>query len=235
VLPATAAPPENFLLSKLPKDDRERLLEDAHEVTHNLRDVVFEQGQAITHVHFPVTGMISLLTVLNDGTSLESLPVGYEGMTGLPLFHGVPVRRFRGLCQNGGKFIRVPADAFLRVVHESTEMQRVLHRYSEFVTDAIAQYAACNAVHSMEQRSARWLLLTSDAARSDTFLVTQESLAQMLAVRRPGVTVVMGSLERKGLIATTRGKVRIVDKEGLLRRCCECYQATVALRERLIG
>jgi CRP-like cAMP-binding protein len=87
----------------------------------------------------------------------------------------------------------------------------------------------------MEQRCARWLLLTSDAARSDTFLVTQESLAQMLAVRRPGVTVIMGRLERRKLVATSRGKVRIIDKEGLLQQCCECYRATVVLREGLIG
>ena len=234
MVPPPATPPGNFLLEKLPAEQRSRLLEDASEVTHNLRDVVFEQGDAIEHVYFPLTGMISLLTVLDDGTSLESLPVGYEGMAGLSLFHGVELHRFKGLCQIGGKFIRIPADAFLRFVQTSAELQRVLHRYSEFVTDAIAQYAACNSVHSMDQRCARWLLLTRDAARSDTFLVTQESLAQMLAVRRPGVTNVMGRLERKNLLTNSRGKVTIIDSEGLLRHCCECYRATVVLRERLI-
>jgi CRP-like cAMP-binding protein len=235
VVPSVATPHQNCLLAKLPTEQRSRLLEDASEVTHNLRDVVFEQGDTIQHVYFPLTGMISLLTVLNDGTSLESLPVGYEGMAGLSLFHGVQVHRFKGLCQIGGKFMRIPADAFLRFVQTSADMQRALHRYSEFVTDVIAQYAACNTVHSMDQRCARWLMLTRDAARSDTFLVTQESLAQMLAVRRPGVTNVMGRLQRKKLLTNSRGKVTIIDRVGLLGQCCECYQATVTLRECLIG
>ncbi len=175
--------------------------------------------------------MGSLVTVLNDGTMLEAQTVGREGFLGLPLFHGFNNARQRGMCQLEGDFYELSADDFLSLLGISPGLRIELHHYSQYSTEAIAQTAACNSMHLIEQRCARWLLTTADAVGRINFNLTQELLSQMLAVRRPGVTVAMGALERQGLLEHRYGKVMILDVEGMKKVACECY-ATISRKAR---
>lgn len=213
----------NLLLAMLPEDELAALLEAGQRITVALREPFFETGEAIEKVYFPLTGMASLVTVLKDGTSLEGMTVGREGFVGLPLFHRIKTHRSKGMCQIEGDFYEIPADDFVEVLADAPELQALLHRYSQFAHEVLAQSAACNSTHLVEQRCARWLLSTSDAVAETTFNLTQEFLSQMLAVRRPGVTVAVGALERQGLISHRYGAVTILDVPGLRKASCECY------------
>jgi CRP-like cAMP-binding protein len=213
----------NLLLEKLPEAELDALLESGQRISVELREPFFETGEPIEKIYFPVTGMASLVTVLKDGTSLEGMTVGREGFVGLPLFHGVKTHRSKGMCQIEGDFYEIPADSFVEVLENAPQLQALLHRYSQFAHEVLAQSAACNSTHLVEQRCARWLLSTSDAVDKTTFNLTQEFLSQMLAVRRPGVTVAVGALERQGLISHRYGAVTIDDVEGLKNAACECY------------
>lgn len=214
----------NSLLAELPESELDALLQHGERVTATLRQIFFEIGDPIETVSFPLTGMCSLVTVLRDGTSLEGMTVGREGFVGLPLFHGIKTHRSKGMCQIEGDFYEIPAAAFLKVLAKAPELQTLLHRYSQFSNEVVTQSAACNSTHHVEQRCARWLLTTSDGINRKKFNLTQEFLSQMLAVRRAGVTVAMGALERQGLISHRYGAVDIQDIEGLRRASCECYE-----------
>jgi CRP-like cAMP-binding protein len=226
---------KNSLLSKLPASELATLVERSTDVSCDLRDVFYSNGQKIKNVYFPLTGMISLVTELKDGTSLESMTVGCEGFAGLPLFHGVPVARTLAMCQIKGDFLRLSAESFASLLKVAPQLALLLHRYSQFAHEAVAQSAACNSMHLIEQRCARWLLITSDAVNSREFGLTHEFLSQMLAVRRPGVTVAIGELERARLIAHRYGKISILDPEGLEKAACECYRTVRDRRRELLS
>lgn len=221
----------NNLLSKLPPAELAALLLLSTHVECELRDVLSPSGQKIQSVYFPLTGMISLVTELKDGTSLESMTVGCEGFAGLSLFHGVDITLTMAMCQIEGEFLRLPAESFTGLLPDAPQLSLLLHRYSQFAHEVVAQSAACNSMHLIEQRCARWLLISSDAVGSEDFGLTHEFLSQMLAVRRPGVTVAIGELERMKLIGHRYGKITILDKRGLEKAACECYR-TVKDRER---
>jgi CRP-like cAMP-binding protein len=224
-------PGRNNILSKLPAAELAALLALSTHVEIDLRDVLTASGQEIKNVYFPLTGMISLVTELKDGTSLESMTVGCEGFAGLSLFHGVNTTPTMAMCQIEGQFLRIPAESFSRLLADSPQLALLLHRYAQFAYEVVAQSAACNSMHLIEQRCARWLLISSDAVGSNELGLTHEFLSQMLAVRRPGVTVAIGELEKKKLIGHRYGKVSILDKAGLEKVACECYR-TVKDRER---
>lgn len=221
----------NNLLSKLPPSELATLLLLSTHVECNLRDVLSPSGQKIQNVYFPLTGMISLVTELKDGTSLESMTVGCEGFAGLSLFHGVNTTLTMAMCQIEGEFLRLPAESFTGLLADTPQLSLLLHRYAQFAHEVVAQSAACNSMHLIEQRCARWLLISSDAVGTEDFGLTHEFLSQMLAVRRPGVTVAIGELERMKLIGHRYGKITILDKKGLEKAACECYR-TVKDRER---
>ena len=214
----------NQLLAQLPERELEAVLEPGRHITASLREVFFETGEKIEKVYFPLTGMCSLVTELKDGTSLEGMTVGREGFAGLPLFHGLKTHRTKGMCQIEGDFYEIPAGAFVRALPKAPELYALLHRYSQFSHEVLAQSAACNSTHLVEQRCARWLLTTSDCIGTTKFNLTQEFIAQMLAVRRAGVTVAIGALERQGLISHRYGAVDILDVQGLKKASCECYE-----------
>ncbi|MFL5488354.1 MAG: Crp/Fnr family transcriptional regulator [Gemmatimonadaceae bacterium] len=226
---------QNLLLAKLPAAELGVLTQHGEVVTLKIRDLLFEDGDRLEHVYFPLTAMISLLTVLADETSIEAITIGNEGMVGLPLFHGVTDTKARGVCQIEGTLYRIPARQLPQILEQCPTLTKMLHRYSQFANDAMAQSAACNSIHLVEQRCARWLLMTAEAVGNTSFTLTQEFLAQMLAVRRSGVTVAMGTLERQNLIATRYGAVTIADKEGLGKISCECYKAISDRRHQLLG
>jgi len=219
----------NGILAKLPSDELQAVAEkgDIHPAT--LREVFFDEGEALEHVLFPLTGMASLVTMLGDGGMVEAMAVGREGFVGLTVLHEVNLSGYKGICQIEGDFFRLPAGAFYELVQKTPELRRQLLRYSEFCQQTIAQWAACNSVHLIEQRCARWIMVTADSIGQTSFSLTQEFLSQMLSVRRPGVTVAVGGLQRRGLISHHYGKVTILDETGLRKAACECYQR---VRER---
>src|SRR5215210_7441622 len=221
---------KNLMLSRLPPTELKAILEISSQVGCDVREVLFATGQKIKNVYFPLTGMISLVTQLKDGSSVEAMTVGCEGFAGLPIFHGVPSARAHAMIQIKGFFLTMPSESFSRVLRQTPQLSAVLHRYSQLSQEAIAQSAACISMHLIEQRCARWLLITSDAVRSTEFPLTHEFLSQMLAVRRPGVTVAIGELERARLISHRYGRIAIIDKEGLEEAACECYR-TIKDRE----
>jgi len=229
-VPVALQATRNNLLSKLPASELDALLELSTHVQCDLRDVLSATGQTIKNVYFPLTGMISLVKELKDGTSLESMTVGCEGFAGLPLFHGVTSTITMSMCQLEGTFVRLPADSFTELLPRMPRLSLLLHRYSQFAHEVVAQTAACNSMHLIEQRCARWLLISSDAVGKTELGLTHDFLSQMLAVRRPGVTVAIGALEKSKLIVHRYGKISILDKKGLEAVACECYR-TVKDRE----
>jgi len=198
-------------------------MQHAEEISCPLRQVLFDQGDNVELVYFPLTGMASLVIVLKDGTAIESTTVGREGFVGAPLLNNVLTARYRGICQVEGTFLVLNAKIFLSIIADLPELKGRLLRYSQFASEVGAQSAACNSIHNVEQRCARWLLITADGTGTTTFSLTHEFLSQMLAVRRPGVTVVIGSFVRKALVSKSYGKVTLLDVDGLKQVSCECY------------
>ena len=229
-VPLATQAARNNLLSKLPASELAALLELSTHVQCDLRDVLSATGQTIKNVYFPLTGMISLVKELKDGTSLESMTVGCEGFAGLPLFHGVTSTVTMSMCQIEGTFVRLSADSFRELLPRMPRLSLLLHRYAQFAHEVVAQTAACNSMHLIEQRCARWLLISSDAVGRTELGLTHDFLSQMLAVRRPGVTVAIGALEKLKLIVHRYGNISILDKKGLEAVACECYR-TVKDRE----
>jgi CRP-like cAMP-binding protein len=223
--PAAAPLPsvQNQILSKLPPSELATILENGEEVLIPGREEMFQAGDVVENVYFPLTGMVSMVIVLGDGTTVEALTVGREGFVGVHLLNDVLPARYKGICQIEGTFIVMPAKTFLSIIGDLPDLSRRLHRYSQYAADVAAQSAACNSVHRVEQRCARWLLVTSDAIGSPFFSLTQEFLSQMLAVRRPGVSVAMTGLAKKGLVSYRYRKVTLLDVKGLKETACECY------------
>jgi CRP-like cAMP-binding protein len=213
----------NRILRRVPESEISLLAKHGEETTATLREVFFEEGEALDHVYFPLTGMASLVTVLEDGGMVEAMAVGREGFVGLTVLHEANLSGYKGICQIEGEFLRLTSDAFRGVVEQAPALRRQLLRYSEFCQQTIAQWAACNSVHLIEQRCARWIMVTADSIGEQSFTLTQEFLSQMLAVRRPGVTMAVGALQRRGLISHHYGKVKIIDETGLRKSACECY------------
>jgi CRP-like cAMP-binding protein len=214
---------QNQILSKLPSDELAAIMEHAEEILCPSRQEMFLAGDVIDRVYFPLTGMCSLVIVLEDGTTVESMTVGREGFIGAHLLNEVRTARYKGICQVEGQFLAMPADAFLSIIDDLPDLSRRLRRYSQYAADVAAQSAACNGLHNVEQRCARWLLVTSDAIDSTSFNLTQEYLAQMLAVRRPGVSVAMTALARRSLVSYRYRKITLLDVKGLKETACECY------------
>lgn len=221
----------NGILAKLPPEELQAVAEKGETHTATLREVFFDEGDRLEYVFFPLTGMASLVTILADGGMVEAMAVGREGFVGLTVLHEANVSGYRGICQIEGDFFRLPSGVFHELVQKTPELRRQLLRYSEFCQQTIAQWAACNSVHLIEQRCARWIMVTADSIGQSSFSLTQEFLSQMLSVRRPGVTVAVGGLQRRGLISHHYGKVTILDETGLRKAACECYQK---VRERAV-
>jgi CRP-like cAMP-binding protein len=210
-------------------------MERAEEVSYPIRQQLFDQGDVVELVYFPLTGMASLVIVLDDGTAIEASTVGREGFVGTPLLNGVLTARYRCICQVEGTFLVLNARIFLSIIDGLPELKRRLLRYSQFLSEVAAQSAACNSVHTVEQRCARWLLITADGTGSTSFSMTHEFLSQMLAVRRPGVTVVIGSFVRRALVSKGYRKITLLDVDGLKQISCECYATITAKARELLA
>jgi CRP-like cAMP-binding protein len=229
----------NFLLARLPAGELAPLLARCKPVNLTHRFVLIERDQTIKHVYFPEGGMSSLTTSMKDGSTVEILTVGREGMVGIELFMGTTVATTDAFVQvAGGIAQQMPADVFLREIDRKGALARVLATYSKTVLQQIVQTAACNRLHDSRGRCARWLLLTHDRVEADTFVLSHEFLSFMLGVQRSTVTVIAGALQKAGLIRYIHGRVTIVDRAGLEGAACECYDvaarqfASVGLRPR---
>ena len=223
----------NKLLLGLPPHEAALLQSITEIVQVASREVIAQPGQAIPYVHFPQTAVISLVTVLDEGEGIEALTVGNDGMTGLPLVHGVTTTASRVIGQVPGFARRTAVGAFTAALEAMPELRRRLDLYAQLAFDIVSQSSACNRMHVTDERCARWLLMSHDRAGRDEFELTQAFIAQMLGVRRPAVTVAIGGLERAGLVSHRRGRIRIEDRAGLEKTSCECY-AFVKNREKLL-
>jgi CRP-like cAMP-binding protein len=194
-----------------------------------------EANRPITVVDFPLHGVASQLATMQDGTTVEVGPIGREGTTGLPLFLGAATTPIHTLMQIPGECMRLPAGSFRAAVDRLPSLRRALQLYAEATVTSMAWWVACNRIHVIEQRLARWLLMSHDRVLSDAFLLTQEFLAQMMGVRRASVSEAAAELQVAGLIHYSRGVITIVDRAGLERRACECYWVVTREWDRLLG
>jgi CRP-like cAMP-binding protein len=215
----------NLLLAALPRADRRRLCGHDEPVELALAHTLTEPGERIGHVFFPIDSFISLVTPIDGRASLEVGLVGHEGMLGVTLMLGVDASPLRGLVQGAGLAWRFEARTFVQALERSAAMRRVLNRYLYVTLAQLAQTAACTRFHVIEARLARWLLMTRDRARSDSFHVTHEFLAYMLGVRRVGITRAACALQSRKLIRYSRGSVEVLDGRGLEAASCSCYAA----------
>ena len=216
---------QNHLIQRLPRTERLRLLALCEPVHLVLADVLCEPGTPVRHVYFPTDSFISLVSMIDGSPGVEVGMVGREGMLGAELALGVATAPLHALVQGPGAAWRIGVADFRRELAASPALQQGLHRYLYVLMAQLATSAACLRFHLIGPRLARWLLMTQDRAHSDSFQVTQEFLAYMLGVRRVGVTVAAGTLQRSGLIDYHRGDFTVLDRKGLERAACGCYAA----------
>ena len=216
---------ENQLIELLPRADRVRLLAACERVQLVLSEVLQEPGTPTRHAYFPTDGFISMLAMSEGHPGVEVGMVGREGMVGANLALGVGTANLRALVQGAGGAWRISAASLKRELAKSKSLQSGLNRYLHVLMGQLATSAACLRYHQIGPRLARWLLMSQDRAGRDTFQVTQEFLAYMLGVRRVGITVAAGALQRSGLIAYHRGDFTVLDRTGLEAAACSCYQS----------
>jgi CRP-like cAMP-binding protein len=228
------APSRNRILAALPPAEFSRVEIDLEPFALPINSVLYEANGPITHVYFPTSGCVSMVNVMIDG-AVEVGTIGYEGFAGLPLLLGDDRMPSRAFVQLSGTSYRMHATAFREAVEINPAFGRVLHRHSLALFNQAAQSVACNRLHTLEARCARWLLMTHDRMRMESFNLTHEFLSYMLGVHRPAVTLAAGVLQRAGLIRYTRGKVTVLNRQGLEDVSCECYEIIRKSYERLIG
>jgi CRP-like cAMP-binding protein len=217
--------PKNRLLSGLSQRTLDEIYSHLSPVILSQRQVIYETGEPIEHVYFIEKGVISLLTDMADGAAIETAMIGIEGMTGVPALLGADGSSQQVIVQIPGEALRMTA-ALCKVAFEArADFRNKVLRFADVLMNVTAQTAACNRLHSLEQRCARWLLMACERGGSDTVPMTHEFLSTMLGVRRAGITTAAGELQRSGMIRYRRGEVTIVNRESLADSACECYRA----------
>ena len=214
----------NGLLSRLDRTELRRLNRQLRPLALGFGETLCEPHTAFKSVFFPETGVISLLVVLDQGGVIETGMVGNEGMAGLPAFFGMPSAPWRAVCQVPSNGFTLSVEALTRERKRGGLFNQLLLRYAHATVAMVSQSAACNRVHSVEERLSRWLLMTHDRVDGDELALTQKFLAMMLGVHRPSVNVAGAALQKAGLIKYTRGRITVTDRSGLERTACECYR-----------
>jgi CRP-like cAMP-binding protein len=225
----------NRLLAALPKTDYRRMMSQMERVLLENKTLAYDVDKPIKFVYFPLTGVFSLVTIMEDGVGVEVATIGNEGMVGLPLFLGVDRTSGKAFTQVPGDFLRMTADAFRKEIRRPGPLTEMLQLYTQALMVQISQGMACNGVHSIRQRCARWLLMTQDRVAAETFPLPQEFLALMLGVRRAGVNKVATELKQAGLIQYSRGVIHILKRKELENISCECYHVVNREFDRLLG
>lgn len=227
--------PPNKLLAALPVSDYERLVPHLKLVPLPLRKVLYKAGELITHVYFPDKAMVSIVTTMEDGSTAEVRIVSNEGMVGIPVILGDNTTTTTAFVQISGTGMQIDADVLRAEFNRGGAIQTLLLRYVQAVYSELAQGVACNRLHILEERLARWLLTVSDRLESEDFPLTQEFISRMLGVRRSGVTVAASTLSRAGMISYQRGHINILNREDLETTSCECYRVIQNEFARLLG
>ena len=228
-----ATPSDNLLLAVLDPVDRERIGRLLEPVDLPIGRVLYEPGEPIAHAYFPIAGVISIVSEMDQGT-VEVGTVGREGMLGIPILLYSRSLATRAFMQVPGHGWRIPAEQLLEVTRERPAVSRLLHRYIQALFDQVTQSVACNRLHTLEERCARWLLMVHDRVGDETLPLKQAFLADMLGVHRPAVTLAAGALQKAGLIRYSRGKVHVLDRPGLLQAACPCYLVVREAFDRLL-
>jgi CRP-like cAMP-binding protein len=228
------SPRQNALLAALPAADYERLLPQLEPVQLELGRALYESGSHQGYVYFPTTSIVSLLYVMEDGASAEIAIVGNEGVVGIALFMGGESTPSRAVVQSAGHGYRLRASVLISEFSQGGELQHLLLRYTQALITQMAQTAVCNRHHAVEKQLCRWLLLSLDRLPSNELTMTQELIANMLGVRREGVTEAAGHLQTAGLIHYSRGRITVLDRPKLEARVCECYAVVKREYERLL-
>lgn len=235
VTPNDAAPRfRNRILRALPDQELARLAPALEPVCVQSRQIAFDVDTPIQHVYFPENAVFSIVGVMGDGSAVETAAVGWEGMVGLPVFLGADRTPAQAFCQIPGDALRLETGTLQREVARGGELRSVLNRYTQAHFTQVAQASACNRLHTMRQRCARWLLQTHDRVGRDEFPLTQRFLSQMLGVRRATITDAARSLQQAGLITYVHGRVTVRDRRGLEGVSCECYAVVRREFERLL-
>ena len=235
---ATTPEPEpgrtgNRLLDRLPEQEYTRLAPSLVSASLKLKQLLIQVDGPVRDVYFPTTALISTLVVLEDGSEVETIQTGSEGLVGLPAGLGVDFGLSRAICQVPGETWCLPARALREALEWSRPLDALVKRYTALVLRQTAQVVACNALHPVTERLCRWLLMSHDRVGRDEFPMTHEFMGEMLGVRRQTVTVIFGTLQGAGLITFRRGIVRVVDRSGLEDAACECYRLIRALYDRI--
>jgi len=229
-----SSPLQNRLLAALPPSEYARLVPHLEEHPLALGAVLYESGSELRHVYFPTDSIVSLLYVTQDGESAEVSVVGNEGVIGVALFMGGETMPNRAVVQSAGTAYRLPGRLLKQEFHGNIQLQDLLLRYTQALLTQMSQTAVCNRHHSLDQQLCRWLLLSRDRLPSDDLFMTQELIANMLGVRREGVTTAAHKLQEAGLIKYRRGHITVLDRQGLEARTCECYAVVKNEYERLL-
>ncbi len=229
------APQANHLLAAFAPAERERLYPHLEFVPMPLGKVLYESGDLMRHVYFPTNSIVSLLYVLADGASAEISVVGNDGMIGIALFMGGDTTPSRAIVQSAGFAYRLAGQRLKDEFHRNGDMQLLLLRYTQALITQMAQTAVCNRHHSVDQQLCRWLLLSLDRLATNQLVMTQELIANMLGVRREGVTEAAGKLHRLGVIRYARGRITVLDRPKLEALCCECYAVVKKESDRLLA
>ena len=230
----TTSPTQNRLLAALPSADYERIRPELELVALPLGMVVYESGGTLGYVYFPTDSIISLLYVMEDGASAEIAVTGYEGLVGIALFMGGETTPSRAVVQSAGSGYRLKAALLKKEFDIGGALQHLALRYTQALITQMAQTAVCNRHHSVEQQLCRWLLLSLDRLSSNQLSMTQDLIANMLGVRREGVTEAAGRLQKAGLIQYSRGHIVVLDRPKLETRVCECYAVVKKEYDRLL-
>ena len=233
-MPTTPHPQQNHILDALPPAERERLFPHLKPVELPLGAVLYESGDTLRHIYFPTDSIVSLLYVMRDGASAEIAVVGNEGAIGLALFMGGETTTNRAIVQSAGSAYRLVGRRLKHEFERHGEMLHVLLRYTQALITQMAQTAVCNRHHAVDQQLCRWLLLSLDRLSSDRLNMTQELIANMLGVRREGVTEAAGKLQKLGVITYSRGHIRVLDRTRLEQLSCECYSVVKKETDRLL-
>ena len=225
----------NRLLARLPPRDLQRLVPHLRPVPLDFKTVLYEAQEPIDYVYFPYSGVLSALTIMSNGSAIEVASIGYEGMVGMMALIGADTSPNEMIVQVPGEGLRMSVDAFRAEANREGSFRETLFLYHSAFQTQISYGTACNGLHVVQQRCCRWVLLTQDRVDSDTVPLTHEFLAIMLGVRRSTVTEVLLPLQKKGLIRSGRGHITILDRKGLERLACECYEAVNVEFDRLFG
>ena len=216
--------PTNRLLAALPRSEYKLISSRLERVPLVFSENIYQAGQPIHHVYFPESGIISLLSGVADHCTIEVGIVGDEGMVGLPVFLGVRNASSYAVVQGEGFALRLPAGDLAKLSNDGSKFQRLMLRFMHSVFTQVSQAAACNQFHRIDERLARWLLMTSDRMHSNTFRITQEFLSNMLGVRREGVNRAAGLLQQRELVSYANGSLKVRNRRGLERAACKCYK-----------